>query len=97
VRRDGVVLSRRVGGMVGRGGDDPLSAEELWEKFHDCARRALPKQDVLPLFERLESLDKVADLRDLTRLLARRSLPGARAAAPARARGNTLQETSWIP
>jgi hypothetical protein len=49
--------------MAGRGGDHPISGEELWEKFDDCARRALPKQDIMPLFERLETLEKVADIR----------------------------------
>jgi hypothetical protein len=47
--------------MAGRGGDHPMSSEELWEKFDDCARRALPRQDIMPLFERLETLEKVAN------------------------------------
>jgi 2-methylcitrate dehydratase PrpD len=89
----GKILSRRIDGLIGRGGDNPMSSQELWEKFQDCARRALPKQDLLPLFERLESLDKVADVGDLMRLLAKRALPAA--AAPAGT--NTLLETSWIP
>jgi hypothetical protein len=36
--------SRRVDDMAGRGGDHPISGEELWEKFDDCARRALPSR-----------------------------------------------------
>ena len=99
---DGRVLSRRIDDMAGRGGDNPMSTDELWEKFNDCARRALPKQDILPLFERLETLEKIADVRDLTRLLATRPAPGAtraapKPAAPAPTRGNTLLETSWVP
>ena len=98
---DGRVLSRRVDDMAGRGGDHPMSGEELWEKFDDCARRALPKQDIMPLFERLETLEKVADIRDVTRLLVKRPLPGTmtQAAKPsaAPAKGNTLLETSWVP
>ena len=98
--RDGRMLARRVDGLIGRGGDTPMSSEELWEKFYDCGRRALPKQDILPLFERLESLEKAGDIRDVTRLLATRTVPGAamsppRTAAPAH--GNTMQETSWVP
>jgi 2-methylcitrate dehydratase PrpD len=58
--RDGRVRSRRVNGQVGRGGDHPMSREELWEKFQDCSRRALPDQ----------SLDTLRDIRDVTRLLA---------------------------
>ena len=105
-RKDGRVVARRVDGMVGRGGANPMSSEELWEKFYDCGRRVLPKQDLLPLFERLETLDKVADVSDITRMLARRNTPGAAsprraavatAAAPAAAPGNTLVETSWVP
>ena len=99
---DGRVLSRRVDGLVGRGGDNPMSADELWEKFYDCGRRALPKQDILPLFERLESLEKVPDIGDITRMLAKRALPGAGAPRPlppaaAPAKANTLLETSWVP
>ena len=42
---DGRRLSRRVDDMAGRGGDHPMSSEELWEKFGDCARAACPEQD----------------------------------------------------
>ena len=100
---DGHVVSRRVDDMAGRGGDNPMSSDELWTKFEDCARRALPKHDIMPLFERLETLEKVADIRDVTRLLIKRSLPGAPRAeskptpAAAQAGGNTLLETSWVP
>jgi 2-methylcitrate dehydratase PrpD len=100
--RDGRIVARRVDGLIGRGGDNPMSSDELWEKFYDCGRRALPKQDILPLFERLESLEKVADMRDVTRLLARRTAPGATpvgpsAPSPAPTQMNTLQETAWVP
>jgi len=99
---DGRVVAERVDGLIGRGGANPLSSQELWEKFYDCGRRALPKHDILPLFERLESLEKVKDIRDVTRLLAKRSLPGDTpprpgASAPAPVQGNTLLETSWVP
>lgn len=99
--RDGRTLARRVDGLVGRGGDNPMSSAELWEKFSDCAKRALPKQDIMPLFERLESLEKVDDVGRLTRLLARRSSPGARTEqAPTfapQASDRALPETSWVP
>ena len=99
---DGRVLSRRVDNQVGRGGANPMTSEELWDKFYDCGRRALSKHDLLPLFERLETLEKVADISDVTRLLAARSTPGAlppRIVVPGAAvvAGNTLLETSWVP
>ena len=97
--RDGRTLSRRVDDMIGRGGDNPLSADELWEKFNDCSKRALAPTEVMPLYERLESLETVADISQITRLLASRSLPGNPAAGAktfAPAPGNTLAET-WVP
>jgi 2-methylcitrate dehydratase PrpD len=97
--RDGRTLSRRVDDMVGRGGDNPLSGDELWEKFFDCGKRALPAAEVMPLYERLESLETVTDLAQITRLLARRALPGNQGAPAmtfAPAPGNTLAET-WVP
>jgi 2-methylcitrate dehydratase PrpD len=70
--RDGRRLSRRVAQLVGRGGDDPMSREELWAKFRDCAERgALPGANVAPLFDRLLALEAAADVRDVTRLLER--------------------------
>jgi 2-methylcitrate dehydratase PrpD len=98
---DGRVLSRRVDDMTGRGGDHPTSSEELWEKLDDCARRALPKEDIMPLFERLETLERPPTSGAVTRLLAKRPPSGAVSAAakPSAAQGkaNTLMETSWVP
>ena len=99
---DGRILSRRVDNQVGRGGTQPMSSDELWEKFYDCARRALSKHDVLPLFERLETLEKVPDIADVMRLMASRATPGAapvrvQAASAPNTAGNTLLETSWVP
>ena len=39
--RDGRVLSRRIDDLIGRGGDNPMTGEELWEKFSDCSKRAI--------------------------------------------------------
>jgi 2-methylcitrate dehydratase PrpD len=68
--RDGRVTSRRVDGLVGRGGDNPMSREELWEKFHDCASRALPAPAIARLFERLQALEAVEDMAGVARMLA---------------------------
>jgi len=55
----------------------------------------------MPLFERLETLEKAADIGAVTRLLVKRPPPGAVTAAAKRSaapgKGNTLLETSWVP
>ena len=94
--RDGRRLSRRVGGMVGRGGDNPMTVAELWDKFADCAGRGLPRENIAPLFARLECLDEVADIREVTRLLERpEEKQGIRFAEVERA-GVPLVAT-WVP
>ncbi len=62
-------VSRRIDNLVGRGGDNAMSADELWEKFSDCAERALPPGQIGPLFDRLGALEDEADIRDLVQLL----------------------------
>ncbi len=99
---DGRTLSRRIDDQVGRGGDNPMSSDELWEKFFDCAKRALPRQDIMPIFERLESLETIADMAPIARLLAKAAaLQPAAVTRQAKtadvAVGNTLAETSWVP
>lgn len=104
---DGRIVTRRIDNLVGRGGGNPMTSEELWEKFYDCGKRAIFQHDLLPLFERLETLEKVGNMRDVTRLLVPRAIPGkpeparnAFQAGPAVEQGgggNTLAETSWVP
>lgn len=73
--RDGRRLARRIDHLVCRGGDYPMTDEELFEKFEDCATRALAHDQVMPLYERLETLEKVADINQVTKLLEPRVLP----------------------
>ncbi len=69
-RHDGQRLARRIEQLVGRGGDTPMTREEMWEKFEDCAQRALPGDQIAPLFETLERFEELDDVSRLTRLLA---------------------------
>ena len=62
-------LSRRVDQLVGRGGDSPMTRDEMWDKFEDCAQRALPRQRLPALFELLQDLENVPDMNLLTQLL----------------------------
>src|SRR5262249_33948990 len=66
---DGRRVARRIDPPGCRGGDNPTAAGELFEKFADCAGRALAHDQIAPLFARLESLETAADLGEVTRLL----------------------------
>lgn len=94
--RDGRSLSRRVDQLVGRGGDNPMSSRELWEKFADCAERGIAREHVAPLFDRLECIEEVGDIREVTRLLARPEDRQAPRFAEVERQGVPL-ETSWVP
>ena len=69
--KDGRTVSRRINSLVGRGGDFPLTSEELWEKFNDCVKRVLPVNDIPALFAKLEKLEHIKNIRELTPLLAK--------------------------
>ena len=93
---DGRRLSRRVDQLVGRGGDNPMSAKELWDKFSDCAERGIARENVAPLFDKLECLEEVADIREVTRLLVRPEPTAAPRFADTE-RGGVPLETAWVP
>jgi 2-methylcitrate dehydratase PrpD len=96
---DGSRVARRIDNLVGRGGDDPMSSSELWDKFSDCAARGLPREQIAPLFERLETLEKVTEIAQVTRLLEVSELHKAPAGkivfAPRDAQ--EAPETTWVP
>jgi 2-methylcitrate dehydratase PrpD len=64
--REGAKLSARMDHELGRGPDNPMSRDELWTKFEDCAALAMPKPQIRPLFEMLENLDDVTSMAALT-------------------------------
>jgi 2-methylcitrate dehydratase PrpD len=96
---DGSRHARRVDQLVGRGGDDPMSSSELWDKFSDCAARGLPREQIAPLFERLETLDKVTEIAQVTRLLEVSELHKAPATKVVFAARDAQEapETTWVP
>lgn len=67
--RSGQRIARRINSLIGRGGDNPLSSEELWEKFSDCAQRSLDSKQVTALFDALQQLDNVKNMHQITALL----------------------------
>jgi len=97
--KDGTRLARRVDNLVGRGGDNPMSSSEMWDKFNDCASRSLPREQIAPLFERLETFEKVTEIAQVVRLLEVSELHKAPAKkvvfAPRGA--HEAEETTWVP
>ncbi len=93
---DGRRLSRRVNQMVGRGGDNPMSSAELWEKFADCAERGIPRSNIAPLFDKLESFEELRDIHEVTRLLECPAQSQAPRFTEVEREGVPL-ETSWVP
>ncbi len=64
--KDGTKLSHRIDNQLGRGPANPMSRDELWSKFEDCAKRALPATRIKPLFEMLLDFENLAAMTDLT-------------------------------
>jgi 2-methylcitrate dehydratase PrpD len=70
--RDGERLASRLDDFERRGpGGAPMSTDELWDKFEDCARRSLPRDNIAPLFEMLGKIETIGTIADLTALLER--------------------------
>ena len=86
--RDGRTLSARLAAGLGRGPADPMSREELWTKFRDCAARVLSDTASEAAFDALSRIETAGRLLDITDILAQARPPGgadadAPAAAPA--------------
>jgi 2-methylcitrate dehydratase PrpD len=68
--RDGERLASRLDDFERRGpGGAPMSAGELWDKFEDCAKRSLPRDNIAPLFEMLGKIERIGTIADLSTLL----------------------------
>jgi len=66
--KNGQTLSRTVEHAKG-GAEHPLTAQELREKFLDCARRAIDEKALPEILDSLEKLETVDDIRPTCRLL----------------------------
>ncbi|ALM82327.1 MmgE/PrpD family protein [Bordetella sp. N] len=66
----GAVFSRRIEDLTCRDGNYPMSDEELWEKFKDCAGARLAPVAVKQLYERLHNLKAIEDVGSVTALLS---------------------------
>lgn len=71
---------------------------DLWDQFERQAGAVLPRDTIAPLFERLETIDKVQDLATLSRLLQARSIQAAPKKVVFAPRGtHEPEETNWVP
>lgn len=64
--KDGKVHAEHIANMVSRDGSYPMTRAELKEKFDDCSRRCLPAAQAGALFERLQVLQDLPDLTELS-------------------------------
>jgi 2-methylcitrate dehydratase PrpD len=96
--RDGERLASRLDDFQRRGpGGVPMSSEELWDKFEDCARRALPRGNIAPLFDLLSNVEALDSISSLTMLLeCRTSERPATTTRPAETL-ETTAATGWVP
>jgi hypothetical protein len=71
---------------------------DLWDQFERQAGAVLPRDYIAPLFERLETIDKVQDLATLSRLLQARGTQAAPKKVVFAPRGaHEPEETNWVP
>jgi 2-methylcitrate dehydratase PrpD len=66
---DGRVLTEKVDRPLGRTTDNPIAPEHLKAKFEDCASRVLTREGAAAAWRRMQSLEELASVRDLTKLL----------------------------
>jgi 2-methylcitrate dehydratase PrpD len=67
--KSGERYNELVDGDVLRGPAYPMSDAELFDKFSDCASRAMAAADVLPLYERLLTLDTLGDVKAVSDMI----------------------------
>lgn len=71
---------------------------DLWDQFERQAGAVMPRDHIAPLFERLETIDKVKDLGTVSRLLQGRGAQAVSKKVVFAARGtHEPEETTWIP
>jgi 2-methylcitrate dehydratase PrpD len=73
---DGRVLTQE-SGPYGGGPDRPFTREELRDKFTECGSLVLPRERLEAIFERIERLEQVSNIRDFTTLLTEEALTAA--------------------
>jgi len=65
-RHSGETVSSRIGHQLGRGPANPMTKDELWAKFEDCAGRVLSQEQIVAAFDLLENFEALPAIADLT-------------------------------
>ncbi|MGO4740603.1 MmgE/PrpD family protein [Bosea sp. 2KB_26] len=68
--RNGQVFTAQASTPFGRGPGNPMSQEELTEKFLDCSSRALERHKAESLAESIWRMEQTKNIRDVTTMLA---------------------------
>jgi 2-methylcitrate dehydratase PrpD len=68
VTKTGKTLRAHAPHQLGRGGPDPMSVEEMFEKYSDCAGRLLPESQIEASFKALQRLETCRNVGDITQL-----------------------------
>lgn len=71
ITRDGRTLAGSAPHALGRGPANPMSEQEMWEKFSDCGTRLLPQTQVRDAFEALSDIEHCTRVDAITQLLER--------------------------
>ena len=68
--RTGEILTGRAENALGRGSLDPMSNDEMWDKFSDCASCVLPDDQVEQVFHALQHLADCERISEIMALLS---------------------------
>ncbi len=69
-RQGGETVSARIDHQLGRGPANPMTGDELWAKFEDCARRVLPQDRIMAVFDLLKNFETLSAISDLTAVMS---------------------------
>jgi len=83
--RNGTVHTHKVNQPYGRTSKNPLTREQLKDKFVNCAVRALPADAVERLYAAIDGLEKLGNVTELSGLTAPHQKSAARTAVAATA------------
>jgi 2-methylcitrate dehydratase PrpD len=63
------IFSFRIDHQVGRGPSNPMSKNELWDKFKDCAKRVLFEDSIEEVFKKLDKLETISTVTEITKTM----------------------------